>query len=285
MHQKNEQIKGVFAMSGLTRVIVRIVSFAVYVFFSCNAYAEYEAANNTNFVSRFVVEDAELQHTNCSTSVLRESVSEEDRANEYDIAHSGKPYDPVEKLNRIMFGMHKGIEHIILKPSAKVYTAVFPKFLRNMIHSGINNMLEPINIFNAALQGHSEQFASSLGRFIINSSIGVAGLFDVASEAGIERGNQSFARTLHHYKVPVGPYLFFPIIGPTSARNIIGYAVDYASVPTTYMTSSTSEAFTTLYTIDYYAQNEDVINDVHSISLDEYITIRSIFYQAQASYK
>ena len=134
--------------------------------------------------------------------------------------------DPLEPINRAVFGFNEVVDDVILEPVAKGYKYVTPDPVEDSVSNFFNNLGEINTIVNSTLQLKFDKTISSSGRFIINSTVGVFGLFDVATTMGIEKHKEDFGQTLGYYGVPSGPYLVLPFFGPSSFRDAPGFYID-----------------------------------------------------------
>ncbi len=148
---------------------------------------------------------------------------------------SGATRDPLEGFNRAMFRFNEKFDEYLLKPLAKGYRAVLPGFARQGIANFFSNLRDPVVAVNNVLQGKFKQAGSDLLRFAINSTLGLAGLFDPATAMGLEKHDEDFGQTLAVWGVGEGPYLVLPIFGPSTLRDGIGLAADYYLYPPTHM--------------------------------------------------
>ena len=124
--------------------------------------------------------------------------------------------DPLEPMNRVIFGFNEVIDDNILEPVAEGYRFVTPDPIEDSVSNFFNNLGEINTIVNSALQMKLDKTMSSTSRFVINSSVGILGLFDVATSLGIERHREDFGQTLGYYGISPGPYLVLPFFGPSS---------------------------------------------------------------------
>ena len=143
--------------------------------------------------------------------------------------------DPLEGLNRKTMALNYVVDTAFVKPLAKVYVTVVPGFARKGIRNVLNNVREPRTVLNQCLQGKFNLAASDAARFIVNSTVGVAGLFDVATAAGLARHNEDFGQTLGRWGVGRGAYLVLPVFGPSTMRDGVGRAVDFGTGPRLYI--------------------------------------------------
>jgi phospholipid-binding lipoprotein MlaA len=135
-------------------------------------------------------------------------------------------HDPLEPFNRAIYNFNKVADDYVLLPAVDAYRYVVPDFVEDRVTSFFNNLLEIRNGLNGALQLRAEPAGTALGRFMINSSLGVFGLFDVATPLGYLVHEEDFGQTLGWYGVGAGPFLVLPILGPSSLRDTTGLAVD-----------------------------------------------------------
>ena len=135
----------------------------------------------------------------------------------------GEPvdYDPWEKPNRKLFRFNEAIDRVTLKPVAKGYGKVIPEPVRNRISDFSQNLGTPRNAVNNFLQGKPGEGFSEIARFIMNTTVGIAGLFDVATASGLEANEEDFGQTAAVWGVPSGPYLMLPFLGPQTLRDAI----------------------------------------------------------------
>ena len=141
------------------------------------------------------------------------------------------PADPLESMNRSIFSFNEGLDNAVLKPVATAYQTVTPRVARQGVTNFFDNLGDAWSFVNNALQGQGEGAYNSMVRFTVNSVLGIGGLFDIASEAGIERKKQDFGQTLGRWGVPTGPYLVLPFWGPSTLRDASGQIVDAYGYP------------------------------------------------------
>jgi phospholipid-binding lipoprotein MlaA len=136
------------------------------------------------------------------------------------------PRDPLESFNRGVYTFNDALDRAILKPVATGYRTVIPQFARTGVRNFFSNLDDLAVIVNNLLQFKLQQAASDTGRFLLNSTVGVLGLVDVASHVGLEKHNEDFGQTLGYWGIGSGPYLVLPLLGPSSFRDGIGRIVD-----------------------------------------------------------
>lgn len=137
--------------------------------------------------------------------------------------------DPLEGFNRKMLALNFVIDTAVVKPLAKVYVTVVPGFARKGVRNALNNLREPSTVLNQCLQGKLDLAVADTARFLVNSTVGVAGLFDPASAMGLERHDEDFGQTLGRWGVGQGAYLVLPVFGPSTMRDGVGRGVDLAT--------------------------------------------------------
>ena len=136
------------------------------------------------------------------------------------------PADPLEPLNRGVYQFNEAVDNAIVKPVAQVYRAVIPQFVRSSVSNFFANINDVIVALNNLLQGKFTAAYSDFGRIAINSTLGLGGLFDIASEAGIEKHEEDFGQTLGYWGIGNGPFLMLPVLGPSTVRDSVGRYVD-----------------------------------------------------------
>jgi len=197
--------------------------------------------------------------------------------------------DPLEPFNRAMYATHTAIDTVALRPVARGYRTVLPQPVRTGVRNALHNIRTPIVLLNDMLQGQPRRAGDTLGRFVLNTTLGLGGFFDVANDHfGVPFHNEDFGQTLASWGVGSGPYLFVPILGPSSTRDLAGTAIDLASHPMTWfgqglavdIISGTTAGLTVVDLREFYL---DTLDEVSRTSLDPYATIRSASRQSRAA--
>jgi phospholipid-binding lipoprotein MlaA len=145
------------------------------------------------------------------------------------------PRDPFESANRSIYRFNERVDRAVLRPTARAYRRVVPQFVRTSVGNFFSNINDVRVVINNALQGKFTTAYADFGRVAINTTLGVVGLFDIASEAGIEKHQEDFGQTLGWYGVPDGPYIMLPLFGPSNVRDTVGWGVDWFTDPITYV--------------------------------------------------
>ena len=188
-------------------------------------------------------------------------------------------YDPLEPLNRKIHGFNVAMDRVALRPLARGYKKVLPSPVRRSFTNFFSNLTTPRSVLNNFLQGKPGRGMNELGRFIFNSTLGIAGLFDVAGAGGMERYDENFAQTLSVWGVPAGPYIVLPLWGPNMMSDAFALPVDYYSdLWTYYDNSSVRSKVWAVRVIDLRYRllaTDSILED----SQDPYITIREAFRQ------
>ena len=195
--------------------------------------------------------------------------------------------DPLEPINRAVFGFNEVIDDAVLEPVAKGYKYVTPDPVEDSITNFFNNLGEINTIINSSLQLKFDKTIESSGRLIINSTVGVFGLFDVATLIGIERHNEDFGQTLGYYGVPSGPYLVLPFFGPSSFRDAPGFFADIQmekeiSPVHTELHHEERQVIQATNVIDTRANLLQATKILDTAAKDKYIFIRESYLQKRA---
>lgn len=141
------------------------------------------------------------------------------------VACASTEVDPYEGFNRKMASFNNGVDMVLIKPAAQGYKAIAPAPVETSVSNFFSNLQEPWTAINQLLQGRVKLAGSDTGRFLVNSTLGVAGLFDVATSMGLPRHQEDFGQTLGVWGVPQGPYIVLPMLGPSSGRGLISQYV------------------------------------------------------------
>jgi phospholipid-binding lipoprotein MlaA len=192
-------------------------------------------------------------------------------------------HDPLEGFNRAMYTFNDKFDRYLLKPVAKGYRAITPKPVSKGISNFFRNLHDPGIMLNNLLQGKPGQAASDLGRFLVNSTVGIAGLFDVATKWGMQKHNEDFGQTLAVWGVGDGPYLVLPFFGPSNMRDGPSLIVDWETYPPNHMEEhSTSDKPYVVEVIDKRAQLLDASDILEQAAgQDPYIFVREASRQSR----
>jgi phospholipid-binding lipoprotein MlaA len=192
-------------------------------------------------------------------------------------------YDPIEGINRAIFSFNNVADRVILEPIAKGYKKL-PAPAQSGVGNFINNLKLPLAAFNQLLQGQGKNAVQSTGRFLVNSTIGIFGLIDVADNLGLEQKQEDFGQTLATWGVGDGFYIVLPLFGPSNLRDTTGMVMAMMTDPINAYAASHGEAWaipirTAANAIDQRSQIIDEVNALRDNSVDYYAAVRSSYYQ------
>ena len=196
--------------------------------------------------------------------------------------------DPLEEINRSIFGFNQVVDDAVLVPAAKTYRTAVPPPMRASVHDFLQNLNGPVIFANDLLQGQFGLAANTLGRLAINSTIGFGGMFDVASRIGIKHHVNDMGITFATWGIAEGPYLVAPVLGPTNPRDLVGKIADGFIDPADYVAGQhdlfyASLARAVVSGIDVRSRNIESLADIEKSALDYYATIRSLYRQRRAA--
>ena len=196
--------------------------------------------------------------------------------------------DPWENMNRGTFAFNQKFDKYLLSPLAKGYRFILPSEVRTGVRNFLNNLTEPWSSINAALQGDLKNTGNTLARFLINSTIGILGVFDVATEIGFEKQKEDFGQTMAVHGVGPGPYLVLPFLGPSTLRDAIGKVTSiYADPVTLALERNDKDQWIwigmAIKGVDFREQNLEKIDNLNATSVDFYATLRSLYLERRSS--
>jgi phospholipid-binding lipoprotein MlaA len=198
--------------------------------------------------------------------------------------------DPFEDTNRKIFEFNQTVDRNVLVPVAKAYRTALPDPVRDSVRDFLNNLREPLVFVNDTLQGEFGRAATTVGRFVINSTIGIGGLVDVAGRWGTPFHEEDLGLTLGVWGIPEGPYIVVPVLGPSTPRDLGGQVAEGFGDPWNRLVTGNPW---TLYWIpfvrggvagiDQRSRYIETLDDIERTSLDYYATIRSLYRQRRAA--
>ncbi len=192
---------------------------------------------------------------------------------------NGNPQDPLEKINRPIYTFNRGLDKAILRPVAKGYKAITPDPVEKGVSNIFANVDDIITSVNGLLQGKVKQSGSDLLRVVINSTVGLVGIFDVASSWGLEKHDEDFGQTLGYWGIKPGPYVMLPFLGPSDFRDVWGIAGDYPLNPVRYHDNvSERNSIRGMRLIDKRASLLQFDSQLDE-AIDEYAFVRDAFLQ------
>jgi phospholipid-binding lipoprotein MlaA len=192
--------------------------------------------------------------------------------------------DPMEPVNRWIFEFNEFFDFILFNPVGFVYRTILPEELRIRVGYILRNISEPIVFVNNLLQGNVEDARITLARLVVNSTIGIGGIFDVSSSLDLPYKREDFGLTLASWGVSPGPYIVLPILGPSTLRDTCGRIGDYAFDPVNWWAFFDDKAYysygrTALQIIDAKADSHQIMKELEKGTLDYYATIRAWYIE------
>ncbi len=196
------------------------------------------------------------------------------------------PDDPLEPVNRLFFSFNQRLDRNAALPAASFYSRNMPNTARRTFHHILSNLSAPVTVMNDMLQAEFENAGIAAGRFAVNTTVGVAGIFDVATDWGMPERNRDFGETLGSYGIAPGPYLILPLRGPTSVRDFGGSYVDGFFSPLRYVRYDGRQYIgivkSSLGSVDNRSANIVTYRDIERASVDYYATMRAYYLQRRA---
>jgi phospholipid-binding lipoprotein MlaA len=223
----------------------------------------------------------------CALSSLGACATRPPPGDQEALAEYRQTNDPLEPTNRVFYAINNGLDTVILAPAARGYRYVIPGGARRSIHNLLTNITSPVLLANDVLDGKPRRAGDTFMRFLINTTAGAGGLFDVAAGWGYPAHDADFGLTLALWGWGEGPFLFLPVLGPSNPRDAIGFGGDIVLDPFTWASFGGSHAFGySRYGIGAVDARERVLDPVDQIkktALDPYATFRSLYRQHRRS--
>ena len=186
----------------------------------------------------------------------------------------------LERTNRIVFAFNDRVDKALLAPASHVYQAAIPSLVRKGVSNFFDNLRSLDVIVNDLLQGKLAQGGSDTKRFLVNSTLGLGGILDVATAYGLEQHDEDFGQTLGRWGVGAGPYIVLPILGPTTLRDVPGIPVSVGLDPQTYVDDSSLRVPLRVFdAVDQRARAEGALAVRDESALDRYLFTREAFLQ------
>jgi phospholipid-binding lipoprotein MlaA len=194
--------------------------------------------------------------------------------------------DHYEGTARKIHEFNLAVDRAIVRPVSQGYDAVTPATIKHVIGNGFSHLTLPRDFANYLLQGEITPALEALGRFTINTVLGAGGFLDPATEFGLRKKDTDFGITLAKHGVEEGTYFVLPLVGPTTSRDAVGFVVDFAFAPTTYigyvrpgLSPELPAGLYALNTVDFRDRNRQVIDDILYESDDSYVSLRAVYLQ------
>ncbi|HEX3843654.1 MAG TPA: VacJ family lipoprotein [Steroidobacteraceae bacterium] len=201
----------------------------------------------------------------------------------HDTPVASAPGDPWERQNRRDYAIEGALDRHVIGPAARFYHKVTPGPIGRGIHNVLVNLSEPVVIINDLLQLRFRRAGMSTARLATNSTLGLLGLFDMAGRAGLPYHGNEFGVTLGRYGVPSGPYMYVPLVGPSTVRDFLGAGVDLLMNPLHWLAypdrTDVGVSQATVSGLDTRVMTEDQLNTLLSGAVDPYATLRSVYLQ------
>ncbi|MDT0593649.1 MlaA family lipoprotein [Glaciecola petra] len=230
-------------------------------------------ASNQNTEAQLQAQTNSQTNKNAQNSIEEPILEAEDE---------NKVSDPLEPINRVVWDFNYDVlDRFLIKPITEAYIEVTPTSVRNGLVNASNNIEEPANTINNLLQGKFQASLTSVGRFAINSTAGVLGIFDVAGDMGLERERENFGEVLGVWGVGTGPYLMLPALGPSDFRSLTGRVVDNYYWPSTVLRDPYVVGAAVVSILEARAsllEQEETLNR----ALDQYLFVRDAYFQRLA---
>jgi phospholipid-binding lipoprotein MlaA len=200
-------------------------------------------------------------------------------------AASSNPRDPLEPFNRAIYSFNDGFDRAIAKPVAEGYRSVIPELVRTGVSNFFSNLGDLWIAANNLLQGKVNDAANDFGRVVINTSIGLFGLIDVASDAGLEKHNEDFGQTLGRWGLASGPYVVLPFLGPSTFRDALSYGLVDTQADFVVQSSHVPTRNTLFFVrgVDTRANLLDASRVLEEAALDKYNFTRDAYLQRRQS--
>jgi phospholipid-binding lipoprotein MlaA len=191
------------------------------------------------------------------------------------------PKDPWEPMNRKVFQINDAVDHAVVKPVAVAYKDYTPDLLQKGVHNFFSNLRDFWSTVNSALQLKGGETVESGARFVVNSTVGVLGLIDVASPLNLNKYREDFGKTLGYWGVPSGPYVVLPFFGPSTLRDATGFVVDVELNPTFHNIKKVPVR-NSLFVVNAVDVRKNLLgleDNVNAVALDKYSFIRDTYLQ------
>jgi len=199
------------------------------------------------------------------------------------MGRTSDPGDPLRGVNAQAFGATQAVDGAVVGPVARAYKRKVPSPIRKGIHNFLYNLREPVVFVNFLLQFKPGKAAETVGRFLVNSTVGAAGIIDVAKKRPfrLPRRSNGFANTLGYHGIGNGPFLFLPLVGPTTVRDLIGGTLDRLLMPTAIGSPFTDASYTipagVLGALDHRADFDETLKCLHDDAGDPYASSRAFY--------
>ncbi|HEY8606967.1 MAG TPA: VacJ family lipoprotein [Noviherbaspirillum sp.] len=197
---------------------------------------------------------------------------------------TNNPRDPFETYNRAVFSFNDTLDRAAVKPAAEAYKATLPQFVQTGVSNFFGNLGDVWTAANSFLQGKFTNGVTDVMRVTVNSTMGLFGVLDIATEAGLPKHSEDFGQTLGRWGVNAGPYVVLPILGPSTVRDTAATPLDLAADPWAYVsTTPWTAAGSVVRVVDLRARVLDASNLLEEAALDRYVFVRDAYLQRRES--
>ena len=200
----------------------------------------------------------------------------------------GGIHDPFEGWNRGVYGFNRGLDRAVVRPAAMGYRRALPREAREGVHNVLANLGSPVLFFNDVLQVQPRPAGETVVRFAVNTTVGVLGVFDVASQMGVYRHRADFGQTLGRYGVGSGPFVYLPLFGPSSVRDTVGLIVNAAMDPLNYARfdgdTAAKLSLIGLNALDTRVGLDKDLKELDRSATDPYAATRSVWIQNRRAF-
>jgi phospholipid-binding lipoprotein MlaA len=188
--------------------------------------------------------------------------------------------DPFEPANRVAYQVHEAVDGTIVKPFVQAYVDYAPQIVQTAIRNFFGNIDDMFSVVNDFLQWKLDKAGNDMGRVITNTAFGLLGMIDIASDAGVEKGNEDFGQTFGYWGIPQGPYVFVPLFGPTTVRDGSGWIIRAYTTPIGYIPDvPTRNILWAIGYVDLRAEALQTESLVNQAAIDKYTFIRRAYLQ------
>jgi len=195
--------------------------------------------------------------------------------------------DPLESMNRVTFNVNDFLDRLLVKPLTELYRFTVPDYARERVANVVSNMNEPVLFANNLMQGEVTRAGVTASRFVVNTTVGVGGLYEVADDLDLSKQTGDFGQTLNAWGIKGGPYLVLPLFGPSNFRDALGFGVDMVMSPWQWIAADGGRAVKNEVVYSSFAadgltkreENLDAYDALRAGALDFYAEMRSVYRQ------
>lgn len=192
-------------------------------------------------------------------------------------------FDPLEPLNRVFFGINDVVDLVVIRPVVAVWKGVVPQPLQTAVSNVFGNLDDAFAGASHVLQANGQDAATDFSRVIVNTTVGVGGIFDVASGMGLEKNRGDFGQTLGVWGLPSGPYIVLPLMGPSTLRDTAGRVARNYADPRTYMEDEWRYSLLAVEFVQNRADSPVTDTLLDASSFDKYVFVRNLYLQRRAA--